>query len=176
MKIYLEKLEEIETHGLLKERARFSKDHVLVESPELADLIIVTGHFGRSPEMLLDNPSFLRFADKCATYDEFDHFVPLIPGVYCNALISRDSKIGRVFSFAHVSRNGVFPNPHVQYRPHLARKFLFSFQGGSTSIVRKRLFRLEWKRDDVVIENTSSYGHWEPNPGEGHEQRQKLYV
>jgi hypothetical protein len=175
MKIYLEKLEEIETCDLLRDRARFSKEHTLVDDPELADVIILTGHFGRAPEMLFDNPTYRKYTGKCTTYDEFDHFVPLIPGVYCNSKVSQHSKIGRIFSFAHISRNGSFPNPHVQHRPHAEKKYFFSFQGGSTCIVRKRLFLLNFNRDDVLIENTSSYGHWEPNPGEGHEDRQKFY-
>jgi hypothetical protein len=175
MKVYLEKLEEIETCGLLRERAKYSREHTLVTDPTEADLIILTGHFGRAPEMLLENPTYLAYRDKSTVYDEFDHFVPLIPGVYCNAKVSLDSKVGRVFSFAHISRNGEYPNPFVRFRPEAEKKLFFSFQGGSTSLLRKRIFLLKFPQPDILIENTSSYGHWERIPPADHQDRQRIY-
>jgi hypothetical protein len=52
---------------------------------------------------------------------------------------------------------------------------LFSFLGGSTSIVRKRLFNLKFNRSDVLIENTSAYWHWD-NSQPDRDERQRRYA
>jgi hypothetical protein len=52
---------------------------------------------------------------------------------------------------------------------------LFSFLGGSTSILRKRLFNLKFNRSDVLIENTSTYWHWD-NSQPGRDEHQRRYA
>jgi hypothetical protein len=175
MKIYLEKLQEIETYDLLRDRARYSREHVLVDDPASADLIILCGNFADNPAMLLENPVYLANIDKSTTYSEHDHFVPLIPGVYCSTKKSLHSRVGRIFSFSYISRNGKFSNPHVQYRPDAAKKYFFTFQGGSTCILRKRLYRLNFHRPDILIENTSAYGHWATETPADHKERQRVF-
>ncbi len=175
MKVHVAKLEKIETCGLLIERARFSREHEVVDDPAAAEMIVLTGHFRSRPHILLDNPLYRKYTDKCATYDENDHCLPLLPGVYCNAHHCESSRIGRIFSYAHITRNGVFSNPSVQYRPETEKKYFVSFQGGSTSLVRKRLYRVRFRRPDVLIENTSEYGHWSKVPAADQEERQQRY-
>jgi hypothetical protein len=55
------------------------------------------------------------------------------------------------------------------------KRYLFTFQGGSTSLLRKRLFNLKFDRDDVLIENTSNYYHWDESQ-DGREERQLRYA
>jgi len=55
------------------------------------------------------------------------------------------------------------------------KRYLFTFQGGSTSILRKRIYNLKFNRSDVLIENTSAYWHWD-NSQPGRLERQRRYA
>jgi len=176
MKIYLEQLQEIETFTLLRGLARFSSEHTLVPTPHQADLILFLGNIGDYPEALLESATYRAFPDKCTLYTEQDQFVPLIPGVYASAHSSRHTRVGRVFSFDYISSHGRFTNAFVQPYTSADKKFLFTFQGGSTCILRKRLFNLNFDRPDVLIENTSTYGHWLETPAADQIDRQRRYA
>ena len=97
-------------------------------------------------------------------YTEDDNYLPLLPGIYCSARKDRNSRAGRTRSYSYVSRNGQYSNSFVAATaaaPDPGKQFLFSFQGGSTSLLRKRLFNLRWNRPDILVENTSTYYHWD---------------
>jgi len=156
--------------------------HQVVANPVDADLIMLLGVFGMEPARLLGHPIYRTFPDRCAVYNEEDAYLPLVPGIYCSARRDEHSRIGRVFSYAYISRNGRHHNPFlaevsgervIQAAP--ARRFLFSFQGGSTSMVRKRLFNLSFGREDVLIENTSSFHNWDGSQP-GRRERQLRYA
>lgn len=55
------------------------------------------------------------------------------------------------------------------------KRYLFTFQGGSTSILRKRLYNLKFNRADVLIENTSACWHWD-NTQSDRDDRQRRYA
>ena len=56
----------------------------------------------------------------------------------------------------------------------MEKTLLFSFQGGSTSLLRKRMFNLRFNRSDVLIENTSTYYHWDvTQPNRDERQRRR---
>jgi hypothetical protein len=55
------------------------------------------------------------------------------------------------------------------------KRYLFTFQGGSTSLLRKRMFNLKFNRPDVLIENTSQYYHWDDSQP-GRRDRQLAYA
>jgi len=57
----------------------------------------------------------------------------------------------------------------------MEKKYLFSFAGGSTSLLRKRLYKIKFSRPDVLIENTSDYYHWDSSQP-GRDERQKNYA
>jgi hypothetical protein len=176
MKIYLSSAEESECLALLLERARYSTaGHVLVEKAAEADLIVLMGNFGRDPQLLLQHPDYAVFPDKCAVYTEDDNYLPLAPGVYCSAEVDSSSRAGRTFSYAYISRNGRYTNPFVANAEAVEKKYLFSFQGGSTSLLRKRLFNIQFNRPDVLIENTSTYYHWDLTQPDRN-QRQQIYA
>jgi hypothetical protein len=175
MRIHLEKFHDSPNYALLLERAKASRAHTLAGSPAEADLIIMIGNVGEEPSTLLDNATYRAYPEKCACYTELDHFIPLLPGVYTSARKSLDTRVGRVFTYDYVGGYGRFMNRFVEYRPDAEKKFLFTFQGGSTCILRKRMFNLKFNRPDVLIENTSSYGHWHEVPPTGHFERQRLY-
>ena len=159
MKIHLSPIHETELIALLPERAA-SSAHILVASPEEAEMILLAGSFGRDPHHLLDHPLYRAFPDKCAVYTEDDNYLPLAPGVYCSAAVDEHSRAGRTFSYSYVSASGRYSNKFVT-DIGTQKRLLFSFQGGSTSMLRKRMFNLKFDRTDVLIENTSSYYHWD---------------
>jgi Exostosin family len=168
MKIHLTEAHETEVLALFEARAVSSKEHELVADPGMADLILILGSFGLDPRELLDHPAYKAFPERCAVYTEDDNYMPLAPGVYCSAHRDEHARAGRTFSYSYVSRNGRYQNPYLAETPSATpkiaaeeRRFLFTFQGGSTSLLRKRLFNVKFDRPDVLIENTSKYYHWD---------------
>ncbi len=175
MNIYLVPLNESELIDLLRSRAQQSS-HTIVGHPAEADLILLAGSFGTDPNVLLRHPLYLRYPDRCAVYTEDDNYLPLVPGVYCSAQVDEHSRAGRTFSYSYISRGGQFSNPFVGSTAIPSQKsLLFSFQGGSTSLLRKRLFNLRFGRPDILIENTSTYYHWDLNQP-GRKDRQQHYA
>jgi hypothetical protein len=177
MKIHLSPVKETELTTLMPLRARHAPEHTLTDDPRDADLILLIGSFGREHHFLLDHPLYREFPDKCAVYTEDDNYLPLAPGVYSSAHIDEHSRMGRIFSYSYVSRGGQYANPFVPEPGELApeKSLLFSFQGGSTSILRKKLFNLKFNRADCLIENTSTYYHWDLSQP-GREDRQRHYA
>jgi len=186
MVIHLSPIGETELSVLLPKRASFSTQHSLTTDPAAADLILLTGSFGISPQLLLDHPLFRAYPDHCAVYTEDDNYLPLGPGVYCSAHIDSHSRAGRTFSYSYVSSAGIYSNPFVTTSDSATagnekgpKSFLFSFQGGSTSLLRKKLFNLTFRPPSnglsILMENTSSYYHWDLERS-GREQSQRTYA
>lgn len=182
MKVHLTNCGETDLTDLLSLRAATSTTHPLVPSADEADLILLAGSFAYNPALATDHPLYRQFPDKCAAYTEDDVYLPLLPGVYCSAPTDASAHCGRIFSYTYVTRNGRYQNPYLS-EPNrekwtaiansTPKRYLFSFQGGSTSLVRKRLFRLNFNRPDVLIQNTSAYHHWEDEqPGRADRQLQ----
>jgi hypothetical protein len=182
MKVYLGAVCEIDQVGILQSHAAFSKDHEIVSEPSAADLILILGAPARDPQQLLDYEAYKAFPDRCVIYTEDDDYVPLLPTVHTNARIGLHTRIGRVFNYAHIARNGRHQNRFVgetttpvPIGAAAQKRYLFSFLGGSTSILRKRLFNLKFNRSDVLIENTSAYFHWD-NSQPDRDERQRRYA
>jgi hypothetical protein len=168
MKIHLTQIDETELLPLLKARSSHSLAHTLVDDPDAADLILILGNFSSNPSLLLDSLCYRTFPERCAVYTEDDIYLPIVPGVYCSAHIDQHTRIGRIFSYTYISRNGRYKNPYLAetdsgapIESAVSKRFLFTFQGGSTSLLRKRIFNLRFNRPDVLIENTSTYYHWD---------------
>ena len=167
MNVHLTVCGESELPGLFEARAVLSKKHELTADPGAADLTLILGSFGHDPRLLLEHPLYTTFPDRCAVYTEVDNYLPLAPGVYCSAHRDEQAHAGRIFSYSYVSRNGRYQNRYLaETSPDVRmaapeKRYLFTFQGGSTSLLRKRLFNVKYDRADVLIENTSRYYHWD---------------
>ncbi|MGB0062989.1 MAG: exostosin family protein [Terracidiphilus sp.] len=182
MNVYLAALRETDQTGIIQDHASFSKSHKIVSSPLAAELILILGASAREPRQLLDHDIYKSYPSRCVIYTEEDDYLPLLPTVHTNAKIGIHTRIGRVFNYAHISRNGRHRNPFVGETTAAApigltaqKQYLFSFLGGSTSILRKRLFNLNFDRNDILIENTSAYWHWD-NSQPDREARQRRYA
>lgn len=186
MLIHLSPVAETELALLMPQRADLSREHSITTDPAAAEMILLLGSFGLEPESLLAHPLYRAYPDRCAVYTEDDNYLPLAPGVYCSAHIDAHSRAGRTFSYSYVSQGGRYSNPFVtgseaNYADlsSAPKTLLFSFQGGSTSLLRKKLFNLSFERSGgelpILIENTSTYYHWDlERPGR--EERQQKYA
>ena len=182
MKVYLGAVCETDQVSILQSHAAFSKEHEIVSDLSAADLILIFGTSAREPQRLLDYRPYKAFPERCAIYTEDDDCLPLIPGVHTNAPISEHTRIGRIFNHAHITRNGQFQNRFLEETTSpvpigmkMEKRYFFTFQGGSTSILRKRIYNLKFNRSDVLIENTSAYWHWD-NSQPGRLERQRRYA
>lgn len=148
--------------------------HSLVDDPGQADLIVFAGDFACNPDRVLEHAAFVSYPHKSTVYTEDDHYLPLLPGVYTSPHKGVSTEAGRVRSFAYLSAYGSLKNTSIK-RVGGCKDLLFSFQGSSTSIVRKRLYNIEFAEPDVLIQNSSSYRHWEPSQ-QGREAMQQEYA
>ena len=177
MKVCLVILAQVETADLMLARSKLSVAHVMVSDPGHADVILLMGADARQPHLVLNSREYREYPDRCAVYTEEDSYLPLFPGVYCSAEVDQSTRCGRVFNFSYMGRNGRHANPYVHDigAKFAEKKYLFTFQGGSTSFVRKRLFRTNFHRSDVLIENTSSFLNWD-NSQSDRSERQRRYA
>ena len=173
MKVHLAAAKESALTAPMRLRGEQSS-HMLVDEPAAADLILFIGNPTHEPHLLLDHPLYRDHPDKCAVYSEDDEYLPLLPGVYCSARNDESVRAGRAFTWSYVSAGGRIANPYLA-NTAANKSLLFSFQGGSTSILRKRLYKLKFNRPDVLIEDTSAYHHWELDQPD-REKRQQSYA
>ncbi len=152
----------------------------IVEDPSSADLIIFCASFGSwtGPGLAASvkaHPLIRKYPQKCAAYSEDPCYLPLIPGIYTSATKGFSTRTGRAVTYAYITRHVQLGNPYtVAANCHIEKDLLFSFQGASTAFVRKRLFKLNFNRRDVLIEDTSSHRNWFFDSRT--ESRQKIYV
>ncbi len=148
--------------------------HQLAASPEEADLIVLCGSFTRDRHLLTGHPLYRRFPHKTTVYSCDDHYCPLAPGVYASPRRGLSTVLGRVQSHAFASSYGLRANAavlgagaHSDRGAPTPKSLLCSFEGSSTSRVRRRLFALEVDPDEVRIRDTSSsYRHFDQAPSE----------
>jgi hypothetical protein len=145
--------------------------HELVDDPATADMIVFVGSVPLRGEGILDSPLPRLYPEKCFMYWDDDAVVPLLPGIYTNAVNSDWFHLHRTTSHMFVDAL----NPYVAPMPDVQKRYLFSFAGGSTSLVRKKLYNIDFGRPDVLVRNTSDYYHWDPSQ-EDREARQREYV
>ena len=126
--------------------------HELTADAESADLILAVGEWVPQIEILTRNPMVTAFRSKCAVYYDNDGVIPIVPGVYASAVEGLHSRLGIVKNFCYAVALGKMRNRGLDEPGGAAseKRWLFSFKGGSTSLLRKRLFRTEFGRADVL--------------------------
>jgi Exostosin family len=169
MKIHLVSLRRSALDALIElHRSAEPQLHELVDDPAAAEMIVFVGSVPAHGEGIVDHPLPRLYPERCFIYWDDDGVVPLLPGVYTNAVKPGWLDLRRTASHNFIDAL----NPYIAPLPGTAKRYLFSFAGGSTSLLRKRLYRIDFGRPDVPIENTSSYHHWDPaQPGRTERQR-----
>ena len=146
--------------------------HTVVDSAEEADLIIITDVADTdrfAPERnrfltLREHPLVHRYPDRTFAYCDGDRPIPFVRGVYVSARQSR-WHLGRVASAMYVSE---WENEQVGMATD-QRDLLFSFLGRSGVPVRQRLLEHDWRRPDVMVQDTTPYRLWM----DGHDRRRQ---
>jgi hypothetical protein len=179
VKVFIEDLRSNEVARVLKWLHGQAAEplHALVDDPAQADLIVICGNWAGEDgsRALTANPLVRRFPERCTVCTDGDIFVPLLPGVYCSPRMGYSTRKGRVQCYSYIARHDKHGNPFVApLDPNRKRDLLFSFQGGSTSFVRKRLFRIDFGRPDVLVEDTSFHLNWVETADT--ERQQRRYV
>lgn len=154
--------------------------HQLTDDPAQADIILV-GAPGNEINrlnywrLIAQHKIIDRFPDKCFSLSFRDKPLQLQRGLYESSthdLLGR----GRI-------RTGVYPrsafNPLIaEYESYakqeIKRDYLFSFIGRASHSVRQRIFALKLSRDDIVIDDSSSFNFWNKTEPK-REHRVRLY-
>jgi hypothetical protein len=145
--------------------------HEFVEDAAAAEMVLFVGGTPPHGEGIVDSPLPKLYPEKCFIYWDDDGVVPLLPGIYTNAV-----KPGWIDLHRTASHNFIDAlNPQVIPMPDVEKRYLFSFAGGSTSLLRKKLYKIDYRREDVLIQNTSDYYHWDPSQ-QGRDARQRQYA
>jgi hypothetical protein len=143
--------------------------HTFTDSPAEADIILV-------PDILFayeQQREFLyKFLHKCYAVDP----ELILPGLYASAMTSalfcRRRLRGSSYLFNRHHQN-IFLNYSA---PKPEKEYLATLIGGATSWVRKRLFTLDFHRDDILIQcTTGTYNHWSDEQS-NREAFQKSYI
>jgi hypothetical protein len=179
MKVYIESLGVNELTRLLRRLALRAdpRIHTLADDASQADLILLCGNWTSPGEgsRITRHPLIRRYPDRCAVYCDDDLYLPLMPGVYCSPKGGYSTRKGRVRAYSYIARHVAKGNPYVEKLPaDRVRDLLFSFQGSSTAFVRKRLFKTNFARSDVLIEDTTHHTNWVRTVNS--EEQQQRYV
>jgi hypothetical protein len=145
--------------------------HELVEDATSAEMIVFVGSVPAHGEGIVDSALPRLYPEKCFVYWDDDGVVSLLPGIYTNAERARWFDLHRTASHNFIDTL----NPQVRPMPEVEKRYLVSFAGGSTSLLRKKLYKIDYQRADVLIQNTSSYFHWDPSQ-EDRVARQREYA
>ena len=136
---------------------------VFVDRPEDADLILVvdmneTGVFAN----LRRNHLWRRFPEKSFGIYEGDNPPRFLHGLYSSVRRSW-MRTGRFQSCAYPMHQICFPNqvPAVSTVSATPKNLLFFFAGRLSHPLRKRLMKLSFSEGDVVMQDTSTYNHFQ---------------
>ena len=150
------------------------KRHLITDNPIEADIILfVDVNKERFYQRLRSHPFILRFPEKSFVYDECDVVIPFLPGIYTSAEKSFIN-LKRLRNYCYLSRHSYSNNSCITPRRE-KKEYLFTFLGGSTSLLRKRLYNIDFKEPNILVEDTTYYQHWNYTQA-SREQMQQRFV
>ena len=135
------------------------------------------------PRLIASSSVFKAHKAKCVAVSDGDILSYYLPSLYASnhrSLLSRGRALtaGPVFSLVEAplgSRNAwMSPLKNEQ----MEKRYLYSFMGGSTSMLRKRLFRnyRSLAIADALVECTDHYKHWSPESSFEKSAQQRRYI
>jgi hypothetical protein len=150
------------------------KKHGIVSDPAQADAILITdlrdtNYF----ESLRSHHLVSQHAHKCYAYSEDDGPMRLLRGIY-PSMPRSILNLNRFRSSPYLTCYSEWQNPFVSLATNVKKDLFFSFIGRSSADVRRRLFQLDFGRDDIVIEHVA-YKNWVTS-GTERETAQRRYV
>ncbi|MCE7071029.1 glycosyltransferase family 47 protein [Dyadobacter sp. CY327] len=129
----------------------------VVNSAEKADVVIFEND---TPSYIRRTKEYKQYPEKCVVIGEFDEPTYFLPACYASnksGVLSHK----RIKTIPYFLSQRKVPNAFVDHSvSEEPKKFLYSFMGGSTSWVRKKLFKLKVPASDVRIKETNNYQHW----------------
>lgn len=150
-------------HSLVKlSEVAVPQRHTLVDSPDNADIIIISDlrHEDRFAS-LRANPLVRRFPRKTFVYSDEDEPIAFVPGVYTSMPRSA-LNLGRIEGAMYLTEVSEWNNPFLAEPVARDPDLLFSFVGRDSAPVRARLLAQRFSRPDVLVEDTSlAYQHWD---------------
>jgi hypothetical protein len=122
-------------------QSSLSSDHVAVNNPEKADLILFVDAHSRFYLDILKHPLYVERPDDCFINDGRDNTLPLLPGIYMDLPFPFNGM--PIYCYGFYIR--VFDNSMLDsYVPHSKCEYLFSFVGKSANYppVRNKIINL----------------------------------
>ncbi|WP_213954746.1 exostosin family protein [Variovorax sp. dw_954] len=153
---------------------------VLTSDPAAAEVILMPENDSR---IFASAPVFQSHKEKCVAISDGDILSYYMPSLYASnhrSLLSRGRALtaGPFSSLVEAplgSRNAwISPLKDAQ----VEKRYLYSFMGGSTSMLRKRLFRYYRSLTiaDALVESTDHYKHWSRDASPEHSAQQRRYI
>lgn len=141
---------------------------ILTADPAQADIIILSDGTPRSIRKI---EAYKRFPKKCVAISDSDVTDFYIPALYASnhtTFLSRHRALTcspYTSLFAAQGKRNMWIDRLID--EPMQKDFLYSFMGGSTSMLRKRIFRHYKSTDqaDVKVAPTDFYQHWSPDAG-----------
>jgi hypothetical protein len=124
--------------------------HTLIDSPDLADIILFVGSTYPDHRDVRSHPLLRQYREKCFLFHSDDYVIPFLPGVYVN--ISKRWHNDRTFTGPYLQMTQW---DYVPFVPSIADcEYLFCFLGSTRSHrIRRRLMELDHPRG--YLEDTS---------------------
>ena len=151
----------------------------LTATAEDAEAILMTDD---DPTLIRRSPAWRRYPDKCVAINAGDILSYYIPALYPSnyrCLLSRHRALTTSF-YTYTAEDSRLRNAWINRLAGTTpeRRFLYSFMGGSTCWLRKKLFRqyAGHGMNDVLIECTDGYKHWDSAVNAARDTRQRHYV
>jgi hypothetical protein len=166
-----------ELTGVLQQFDNFN----LTNDPAQAEIIVLSDGEANSIRQM---DAYRRFPERCITISDSDVMDFYVPALYASNYTTPLSRHRALTCSPYTSlfaeqgkRNAWIDLLIDQPMP---KTLLYSFMGGSTSMLRKRLFRHYKSSDllDVHVAATDYYKHWSPDAGGkvNKSDQQRLYV
>lgn len=152
----------------------------IASTPEDAEVIIFQNHFFND---IIKSELFQNHKEKCIILSQTYRPSFFLPGIYTNNFVHPLSN-QRAKTYCYFYYDPRQKNKHIKrYKnanEEISKKFLFSFMGGATAPVRKRIFKLYEgiTENRCVINTTSQYDHWNVSQGitPSKAQKQEAYA
>lgn len=141
-----------------------TEEFLVTADAKEADAIIFQAH---DYQYIKGHDLFQEFREKCFVLSQTDFPEFFLPGIYSSnyrhffpVLTTGRTK---TYSYFYVDKNS--KNQYIDHykREHLKKKYLFSFVGGSTSHLRRKLFRIyaEQSSENFLVQESRNYNHWD---------------